>query len=80
MKKNMQKVPLIQEKSDAFHQKELLEAEIAFEQAQENITTDESKVILEEKITTGEQQVPQKRRKARWKKVIRQWIKKKKNL
>ena len=52
MKKNMQKVPLIQEKSDAFHQKELIEAEIAFEQAQENITTDKSKVIIEEKILT----------------------------
>jgi hypothetical protein len=49
MKKNMQKVPLIQEKSDTFHQKELLEAEIAFEQAQKNIKNEQSHIIIDQK-------------------------------
>ena len=37
LKKNMQKVPEIQAKSDAYHQKEAMEAEIAFAQAEQNI-------------------------------------------
>lgn len=47
MKKNMQKVPIIQAKSNEFHQKEALKAEIEFEEAQKNIKNTEEIIITE---------------------------------
>lgn len=78
MKENMQKVPLIHQKSEAFHQRELLKAEIAFEQAQKKIISNEPKSVIKEKIVSGKKKIPQKRRKARWKKVIKKYIKRNK--
>lgn len=50
----MQKVPLIQAKSDEYHQQELLKAEIEFEQAQKNIKKgEESRIIQEVPVTAN---------------------------
>ncbi len=55
IKENMQKVPEIQAKSDAYHQKEELKAEIEFEQAQKNIKNTEE-IIETKKLQTNEAQ------------------------
>jgi len=48
MKKNMQKVPEIQAKSEAYHKKESLKAEIEFEKAQKELKNKEEIIINEE--------------------------------
>lgn len=70
LKENMKKVPLIKEKSDMFHDKELLQAEIAFAEAQQNITSTQHHVVDEMDKSIKEHHPHMNIRKTRWKKLL----------